>query len=225
MVLIMAACFISEAELYAGFPINWRGWVPIIISVILFFSYIYSLKGKPFLHKSLRAFLMFFLAAFMLIVRFYVLSISIKIMGSFAASNYCSPSDIPCYLCEIYIFLNGIVAVFVIMELIWTLKVGPLNPENPPEQQPQGVYPQTQKIEASHDAPIQPTESQYMYQQQQYAQQQHQPYVYQQQQQQQQQPQQIYQQPYQQPYAYQQRQQQHHQQQYGAPYQANGYQA
>lgn len=111
------------------------------LAIVFFFSYFYSLKGEPFIHKYLRAFLMLVLIGFLLFLSF------VFIMGR----GHCE-----CPLFWINSSLGVIIGFFSLFEIGLTLKTGPLAPKSRYGQngnrdqanvvivspdQPQGLYP------------------------------------------------------------------------------------
>ncbi|KAF9352626.1 hypothetical protein BGX26_009583 [Mortierella sp. AD094] len=69
------AC-LFEDETYT--PIPWRDVCTLCLSGILFFVYIYSVRGKSFLNKYLRAFLMLGIIGFLLYLNAYYIALQVR---------------------------------------------------------------------------------------------------------------------------------------------------
>ncbi|KAF9378247.1 hypothetical protein BGX21_002947, partial [Mortierella sp. AD011] len=67
-VVLMVSYYGSYAARNTDPKLDWRDWDNIILSVIIFFSYIYAVKGKPYLKKFIRAFLVLVASALFLYV-------------------------------------------------------------------------------------------------------------------------------------------------------------
>ncbi|KAI1312991.1 hypothetical protein EDD11_002812 [Mortierella claussenii] len=134
-VAMMIACYIRYAASWDYHVIlPWQDIILIILTVLLFFSYIYSVKGKSRLHKGIRAFLMLFLCTFLLGLQSKSISLEVDYSNTPYAKEYgykafqCFPYYDYCYMCWSFTFLSMLVSIFGIVDVAWTLKAGPLDP-------------------------------------------------------------------------------------------------
>ncbi|KAF8929478.1 hypothetical protein BGZ58_008916 [Dissophora ornata] len=166
MVITMAVFYGYWSHLYIALnysvPMAPEDWCNIVLSVLIFFSYIYALKGKPYLHKVLRAFFMLFLSVFILYISIRSIVGAVQYYPTGSAFT-CDPSYPPCYIYWAFTFICVITGFFAILELAVTLKTGPLQPGSQqtygrygygteanivvvsPDQAQPGVYPQYQQ--------------------------------------------------------------------------------
>jgi hypothetical protein len=134
----------QELELLSPFEYTWQDFALLIASPILFLAYLYSIWGKPRLHKFLRATLMLLPALFMLGINLRAIQMQVKAVNMLNENRRARGPDwdIPplrpfdcgdtleaaCGIVQAYIFIPVIVGFFVIIEVFVTLFRGPLYP-------------------------------------------------------------------------------------------------
>ncbi|KAG0278037.1 hypothetical protein BGZ95_004837 [Linnemannia exigua] len=174
VILVIAQYAYAAVRLGTLLKLVWQDWGAIISIVILFFSYIYTLKGQPHprLHKYLCAFLIFIPTIMILYINFDYLARYLKSTSLQPERRFvCPASNANCLLHWSMLFVSIIMAAFVLIEVGMTLAWGPLekvhqygvahgyaqnanvvivSPDQPQQQlhypqQQQGYYPQHQQ--------------------------------------------------------------------------------
>ncbi|KAG0003653.1 hypothetical protein BGZ80_002025 [Entomortierella chlamydospora] len=172
-VVLMAAYYGSYTASNTDPNLDWRDWDNIILSIIIFFSYIYAVKGKPYLNKFIRAFLVLAASALFLYVNVgYLIDAINGSSGHNGQSGFrCETGNTTCYIFWAYTFMCIITSVLLIVDLFWTLRLGPLKPKSSqygrygygeqanvttvsPYQPQQGAYYQMQPLDANSDQRI-----------------------------------------------------------------------
>ncbi|KAF9099837.1 hypothetical protein BGX23_011437 [Mortierella sp. AD031] len=113
---------------------DWVDYTVINTSVLLFLSYLYSICGKPRIHKYARAFLMLLSACLLLGVQLRQVDLIMITIRAFAPRDYdhnpfsCSGTvDSTCALYQSYTFFPIVTGFFSVIEVPVTLFRGPLH--------------------------------------------------------------------------------------------------
>ncbi|KAF9099836.1 hypothetical protein BGX23_011436 [Mortierella sp. AD031] len=115
---------------------DWVDYTVIITSVLLLLSYLYSIWGKPRVHKFVRAFLMLLCACLLLGVQLRQVDLAIRLVKRHSIEYNpfsCSGADdstiaAACGLQQGYTFIPIVTGFFAIIEVFVTLFRGPLHP-------------------------------------------------------------------------------------------------
>ncbi|KAF9273114.1 hypothetical protein BGZ68_001779 [Mortierella alpina] len=160
---------------YSGVHLHWQDWTIIITTVIFFVAYVYSLKGKPFVNKFLRAFLLFVCAVLVLYLNLGVIAREARYLsGRFGCDS------VLCVFYWLNAFLSTFFGFFALFEIALTLKTGPLQIQNQygrygygdqanvlivSPDHPEGYYlgAQQHPAMASHQQPLQHPQHQLIY--------------------------------------------------------------
>ncbi|KAF9124672.1 hypothetical protein BGW39_007981 [Mortierella sp. 14UC] len=129
-----------------GFNYNWTDIAILTASSVLFLAYLYSIWGKPRLHKFARAPLMLLPALFLLGVQLHQIQLQVKFVNMLNERNQsrmdgweippmkpfsCGDMiDAPCGILQSWTFIPVIVGFFAVIEVFVTLLRGPLQPAN-----------------------------------------------------------------------------------------------
>ncbi|KAK3848513.1 MAG: hypothetical protein J3R72DRAFT_429168 [Linnemannia gamsii] len=123
VILVIAQYTYSTVRVGALLRLAWQDWGAIISTVILFFSYIYALKGQPHprLHKYLRAFLILIPT----IIILYINSVFLERYRPRPEARFVCASA-SCLLRWSTAIVSIIMGAFVLIEVGMTLAWGPL---------------------------------------------------------------------------------------------------
>ncbi|KAF9361461.1 hypothetical protein BGX34_007122 [Mortierella sp. NVP85] len=120
----------QQREQGEPYRLLWQDWSLIVINVLVYIAYVYSLRGQTRIkNKHLRACLMSLLAFLLIVLSIdLILVLQRQIPNGGAKTFECHTGDPVCYLRWSSILVDMIKACFVMVEVALTWRMGSLNP-------------------------------------------------------------------------------------------------
>ncbi|KAK3813261.1 MAG: hypothetical protein J3Q66DRAFT_347773 [Benniella sp.] len=123
----------QQREQGEPYRLLWQDWSLIVINVLIYIVYVYSLRGQTRIkNKYLRAGLMSLLALLLIALSIDLILVLLRQLPNRGAKTFeCHVGDPVCYLRWSSIFVDMIKACFVMVEVALTWRMGPLEPTRP----------------------------------------------------------------------------------------------